>query len=85
MVLETKVAFINLTDDSIEIKPVPLSLRKKFLGGRGINMHFLSQSFPVAQFVGLSVVDETAYHCDLCSGDFQCIKVCTPKAISLAW
>jgi hypothetical protein len=36
MVLERKVAFINLTDDSIEINPVPLSLRKKFLGARGI-------------------------------------------------
>jgi ferredoxin len=29
-------------------------------------------------------VDETAYHCDLCGGDPQCVKVCTPKAISLA-
>ena len=83
MVLERKVGFINLTDDSIEIKPVPLSLRKKFLGGRGINIHFLSQSFPAAQFVGLSVLNETAYHCDLCGGDPQCIQVCTPKAISL--
>ena len=45
MVLERKVAFINLTDDSIEIKPIPLDLRKKFLGGRGINMHFLSQFY----------------------------------------
>jgi aldehyde:ferredoxin oxidoreductase len=84
MVLERKVAFINLTDDSIEIKPVPLYLRKKFLGGRGINMHFLSQSFPAAQFEGLCVVEEIAYHCDLCGGDLQCIKVCTPKAISIA-
>jgi aldehyde:ferredoxin oxidoreductase len=45
MVLERKVAFINLTDDSIEIKPVPLDFRKKFLGGRGINMYFLSKSY----------------------------------------
>lgn len=45
MVLERKVAFINLTDDSIEIKPVPLDLRKKFLGGRGINMYLLSKSY----------------------------------------
>lgn len=45
MALERKVGFINLTNDSIEIKPVPLDLRKKFLGGRGINMHFLSQSY----------------------------------------
>ena len=35
-------------------------------------------------FDALSVHDETAYHCDLCGGDPQCIKVCTPKAISIA-
>jgi hypothetical protein len=110
MVLERKVAFINLTDDSIEIKPVPLSLRKKFLGGRGIRTslknsaartglgavmgsknlskeinrylwnHIRAERCP---FKALSVVDETAYHCDLCGGDPQCIKVCTPKAISI--
>ena len=45
MVLQRKTAFINLTDCSIEIKPVPLDLRKKFLGGRGINMYLLSQSY----------------------------------------
>jgi hypothetical protein len=38
MVLERKVAFINLTDDSIEIRPVPLDLRKKFLGRIPINL-----------------------------------------------
>ena len=45
MVLERKVAFINLADDSIEIKPVPLDLRKKFLGGRGFNMYLLSRVY----------------------------------------
>ena len=33
-------------------------------------------------FEGLSVVGEIAYNCDLCGGDPQCTKVCTPKAIS---
>ena len=110
MVLERKVALINLTDDSIEINPVPLYLRKKFLGARGISTslknlaartglgavmgsknlskeinrylwnHIRAERCP---FEGLSVVDETAYHCDLCDGDPQCIQVCTPKAISL--
>ena len=45
MVLKREVAFIDLSKNSVEIKPVPLDLRKKFLGGRGINMHFLSQSY----------------------------------------
>jgi Fe-S-cluster-containing hydrogenase component 2 len=35
-------------------------------------------------FEALSVMDEIAYHCDLCGGNPQCTKVCTPKAISIA-
>lgn len=34
-------------------------------------------------FHALSVFDDEAYHCDLCHGNPQCIKVCTPKAISM--
>ena len=45
MVLDRKIALIDLTKGSINIQPIPLDLRKKFLGGRGINMHFLSQSY----------------------------------------
>lgn len=35
-------------------------------------------------FNALSVSGENAYHCDLCGKNPQCIKVCTPKAISLS-
>ena len=45
MVLERKIAFIHLDKDSVEIAPIPLNLRNKFLGGRGINMYLLSQSY----------------------------------------
>src|SRR4030042_1909350 len=45
MVLERKIAFIHLNKDSVEIAPIPLDLRKKFLGGRGINMYLLSKSY----------------------------------------
>lgn len=45
MVLERKIAFIHLSDASAEITPVPPDLRKKFLGGRGINMYLLFQSY----------------------------------------
>lgn len=35
-------------------------------------------------FDALPVLGEHAYHCHLCGGHPQCIKVCTPKAIRLA-
>ena len=34
-------------------------------------------------FNGLSVLEENAYHCDLCGGKPQCVKVCTPNAITM--
>ncbi|MEW6377947.1 MAG: aldehyde ferredoxin oxidoreductase family protein [Thermodesulfobacteriota bacterium] len=45
MVLDRKIAFIHLDDGSIEIAPISLDLRKKFLGGRGINMFLLSKFY----------------------------------------
>jgi carbon-monoxide dehydrogenase iron sulfur subunit len=32
-------------------------------------------------FRALNVFADIAYHCDLCGGKPQCVKVCTPKAI----
>ena len=45
MVLERKIAFIDLNKNSVEITSILLDLRKKFLGGRGINMYLLSKSY----------------------------------------
>ncbi len=45
MVLSRKIAYINLSDASVRISPVPSDLRRKFLGGRGINMHLLSKVY----------------------------------------
>ncbi|NWG03474.1 MAG: aldehyde ferredoxin oxidoreductase family protein [Syntrophaceae bacterium] len=45
MVLGRKIALLHLNKDSVEILPIPLDLRNKFLGGRGINMYLLSQSY----------------------------------------
>jgi len=45
MVLDRKIAFIQLHNGSIEIAPISLDLRRKFLGGRGINMYLLSKSY----------------------------------------
>ena len=32
-------------------------------------------------FDALSVTGHEAYHCDLCGGNPECVKVCTPRAI----
>lgn len=39
--LNQRIAYINLSTSKIEIKEIPKDLRKKFLGGRGINSYLL--------------------------------------------
>ncbi len=41
MALNRKIAYINLTTGEIETKPIPISMRKKFLGGRGLDMYLM--------------------------------------------
>ncbi len=41
MVLKRKIAYINLTKKEVKTKEIPLELRKKYLGGRGINMYLM--------------------------------------------
>jgi aldehyde:ferredoxin oxidoreductase len=41
MALDRKIAYIDLTTGEIEIKPIPLEVRKKFLGGRGLDAYLL--------------------------------------------
>ncbi len=41
MALDRKIAYINLTTGETETKPIPLELRKKFLGGRGMDAYLL--------------------------------------------
>jgi Fe-S-cluster-containing hydrogenase component 2 len=36
-------------------------------------------------FGALTVFGEKAYHCDLCGGMPQCVTVCTPKALRIAY
>jgi len=45
MTLDRKLLSIDLTSKEVRIEPIPLELRKKFLGGRGINMALLSRSY----------------------------------------
>ena len=45
MVLDRKMAQVNLSDGSYEIREIPVAWRKNFLGGRGINMLLLSKSY----------------------------------------
>jgi len=41
MALDRKIAFIDLSTGNIEIKPISLAVRKKFLGGRGLDAYLL--------------------------------------------
>ncbi len=41
MALDRKIAYINLTTGDIKVKPIPMEIRKKFLGGRGLDAYLL--------------------------------------------
>ena len=41
MKLNQKILFIDLSSGKIEKKPIPMELRKKYLGGRGIEAYIL--------------------------------------------
>jgi len=41
MALDRKIAYINLSTGEIKAKPIPLEMRKKFLGGRGMDAYLL--------------------------------------------
>ena len=41
MPLNRKIAYIDLTTGDIQTKPIPLEIRKKFLGGRGLDAYLL--------------------------------------------
>jgi aldehyde:ferredoxin oxidoreductase len=41
MALNRKIAYIDLTTREIQIKPIPPEIRKKFIGGRGLDAYLL--------------------------------------------
>jgi aldehyde:ferredoxin oxidoreductase len=41
MALNRKIAHIDLTTGDIETKPIPLEVRKKYIGGRGLDAYLL--------------------------------------------
>jgi len=41
MSLNRKIAYIDLSTRKIETKPIPVEIRKKFLGGRGLDAYLL--------------------------------------------
>ncbi len=41
MALNRKIAYIDLSTGKIEIKPIPMEIRKRFLGGRGLDAYLL--------------------------------------------
>ncbi len=46
MALNGKIAFVNLTTGQIQSEPVTPEMRKKYLGGRGIDIQLLSTRMP---------------------------------------
>ena len=41
MALNRKIAYIDLSTGEVEVKPIPLDVRKKYLGGRGLDAYLL--------------------------------------------
>lgn len=46
MPLDRKIAHINLTTGDIDVKPIPLNVRKQFIGGRGLDAYLLYNYAP---------------------------------------
>ncbi len=46
MALDRKIAYIDLSEGKIESKPIPLEIRKKYLGGRGLDAYLLYNHAP---------------------------------------
>jgi aldehyde:ferredoxin oxidoreductase len=46
MALNRKIAYIDLSTGKIEIKPIPHDIRRKFLGGRGLDAYLLYNHTP---------------------------------------
>lgn len=46
MPLNRKIAYIDLSTGTIETKPIPIEVRKKFLGGRGLDAYLLYNHAP---------------------------------------
>ena len=41
MALDRKIAYINLSTGDIQVKPISIDMRKKFIGGRGLDAYLL--------------------------------------------
>ena len=41
MALNRKIAYIDLSTGEIETAPISIEMRKKYLGGRGLDMYLL--------------------------------------------
>lgn len=46
MPLNRKIAYIDLTSGDVETRPIPVDVRKKFLGGRGLDAYLLLNHTP---------------------------------------
>ena len=41
MALNRKIGYVNLTTGEVDVQPIPLEARKKYIGGRGLDAYLL--------------------------------------------
>ena len=46
MALNRKIAYIDLSTEKIEIEPIPIEWRRRYLGGRGLDAYLLYKHAP---------------------------------------
>ena len=46
MALNRKIAYIDLSTGKVNIEPIPLEWRRKFIGGRGLDAYLLYRNAP---------------------------------------
>jgi aldehyde:ferredoxin oxidoreductase len=46
MALKRKIGYVDLTEGTVEVRPIPLEVRRRFLGGRGLDAYLLYNHAP---------------------------------------
>lgn len=94
-VMNTEKSAIRILKDDLDTSMnQPLVCRQckemKCLEGEDVVEEFEKRQFvwskeraELCPFKSLSCLGENAYHCDLCSGNPQCVRVCTTEAIRI--
>jgi Fe-S-cluster-containing hydrogenase component 2 len=94
-VINTEKSAIRIQKDDLDTSiSTPVVCRQckemKCLEGENVSAALAKKQFQWVKqraercpFDCLNVLEHDAYHCDLCAGHPQCVRVCTPGAIRL--